>query len=251
MHTRAPTHAHPSRPTPPNHTQPAAPQRRQGILYQSVRDRDHTGTTKIQLGDATFIDPAQARRAAAAAAAAAGRRASGSGALESGSCDGDDGAGGGGAAAGGGVILAAWNPDKSWGEEQLVRIYAIHGALEARHVVYEHIEVGRCCCFWGGAGGRDCGTLACVCVCMRLCLCVYVYVLCVWVGGWVFTRVGAPVRVCERGGELGRPRPPLPQTCFHPPALRPFHLKPRRSRCTPSRCASPPRWRPRCRTISA
>ena len=35
-----------------------------------------------------------------------------------------------------GVVLAAWNPDASWEDEQLVRIYAIHGALEARAVVY-------------------------------------------------------------------------------------------------------------------
>jgi hypothetical protein len=117
----------------------------QDILYQSVRDRDHTGTTKIQLGTATFIDPAQARRTA-------GRRASTGG--FSSSAPAHDGGGGGGSGGGGGaddleggepppgVILAAWNPDASWEEEQLFKIYAIHGALEPRHVVYEHIEVG-------------------------------------------------------------------------------------------------------------
>jgi hypothetical protein len=40
-----------------------------------------------------------------------------------------------------GIILAPWNPDESWERDELVRIYAIHGALEKRHVVYEHIEV--------------------------------------------------------------------------------------------------------------
>jgi hypothetical protein len=40
-----------------------------------------------------------------------------------------------------GIILAPWNPDQSWERDELVRIYAIHGALEKRHVVYEHIEV--------------------------------------------------------------------------------------------------------------
>jgi hypothetical protein len=45
------------------------------------------------------------------------------------------------AAAEAGVILAPWNPDESWEADELVRIYAIHGAMEARHVVYEHIEV--------------------------------------------------------------------------------------------------------------
>jgi hypothetical protein len=45
------------------------------------------------------------------------------------------------AAAEAGLILAPWNPDESWEADELVRIYAIHGAMEARHVVYEHIEV--------------------------------------------------------------------------------------------------------------
>jgi hypothetical protein len=45
------------------------------------------------------------------------------------------------AAAEAGLILAPWNPDESWEADDLVRIYAIHGAMEARHVVYEHIEV--------------------------------------------------------------------------------------------------------------
>lgn len=118
-------------------------------MYQSVRDRDHAGTTKIQLGTATFIDPAQARRAAAGSTSFNRRSSAASGSLLSSSLDSAalesaDGGGGGGGIddAGPGVILAAWNPDASWEEEQLVRIYAIHGALEQRHVVYEHIEVG-------------------------------------------------------------------------------------------------------------
>lgn len=103
-----------------------------------MRDRDHTGTTKIQLGTATFIDPAAARRGPSA-----GRRSSAGGPLSSsyGSADAGDEIVGEGEPPPG-VILAAWNPDASWEEEQLVRIYAIHGALEQRHVNYEHIEVG-------------------------------------------------------------------------------------------------------------
>jgi hypothetical protein len=122
------------------------PLKPQDILYQSVRDRDHTGTTKIQLGTATFIDPAQAKRAA-------GRRAS-LGAPGAAAFGGGGGPGGDGDDVAPGVILAAWNPDSSWEEEQLVRIYAIHGALEARAVVYEHIEVG------GRGGGLGAGRRA-------------------------------------------------------------------------------------------
>lgn len=164
--------------------------RLQGILYQSIRSEDHTGTTKIQLRTATFRDPQQQAAAAAAAAAAEatpsrtgrssltslGSHAHDSSAAAFGSEASSHGAAGGGFGAGGssssslapiqcstpkelsgtgpfsssssaaaaeeaGTILAPWNPDESWARDELVRIYAIHGALEKRHIVYEHIEV--------------------------------------------------------------------------------------------------------------
>lgn len=116
----------------------------QGISYQSIRSEDHTGTTKIQLHTATFKDP----KAAAAAAASTNKAYS----ISQGSHSLDPDLPEGGSphssaaastedASDAGVILAPWNPDESWERDELVRIYAIHGALEKRHVVYEHIEV--------------------------------------------------------------------------------------------------------------
>ncbi len=40
-----------------------------------------------------------------------------------------------------GIILAAWKPDNSWADDELLRLYCVHGALEAAASVYEHIEV--------------------------------------------------------------------------------------------------------------
>jgi hypothetical protein len=40
-----------------------------------------------------------------------------------------------------GIILGPCYPDESYLQEEMVRIYADHGALEKHHIVYEHIEV--------------------------------------------------------------------------------------------------------------
>lgn len=153
----------------------------QGISYQSIRGEDHTGTTKIQLHTATFRDPKAAAAAAAVSASsskayssnhphgvagpdhslansssmhsvaatgsAGGGSSSSSLALAPGQCSTprerelSSAASAAADSNEAGIILAPWNPDESWERDELVRIYAIHGALEKRHVVYEHIEV--------------------------------------------------------------------------------------------------------------
>ncbi len=101
-----------------------------GILYQSVRDPDHTGTTKIQIRAAAFFDPQVRAAASTSTPGPGGVTSAGSNVT---SANGDE--------APAGEVLALWNPDESWAEDEMVRLYAVHGALEQRWVVYDHIEV--------------------------------------------------------------------------------------------------------------
>lgn len=40
-----------------------------------------------------------------------------------------------------GVILTPWHPDSSWVEDELLRVTAMHGGMDAEYVYYNHIEV--------------------------------------------------------------------------------------------------------------
>ena len=43
------------------------------------------------------------------------------------------------------MILQLWRPDASasWDEDPLLRMYVVHGGMDALFTTYDHIEVGR------------------------------------------------------------------------------------------------------------
>lgn len=151
------------------------------MSFNHSLDRNYTGTTKIQMHSAEMREltsgqatpPAGQVAAAGVAGEVAGLPATASlppqpppasagvatagGAVAAGdagrlpataSAPAAAAAAGGGGAGISSTILCLWRPDagRSWDDEPLLRMYVVHGGVDAQFVTYEHIEVGGCGC---------------------------------------------------------------------------------------------------------
>ncbi|KAG2482123.1 hypothetical protein HYH03_018930 [Edaphochlamys debaryana] len=94
----------------------------QTLVFHHRMERDYTGTTRVALHKAEIVAD---RRPARSSSSSSSRSRSSSGSRV------------------GDTILSLWKPDssESWDDDPLLRMYVVHGGVDASYVTYEHVEV--------------------------------------------------------------------------------------------------------------